>query len=106
MAMFASAGFENLASPAGAASNPQRDVPRALIISLAAGVVLLVGANAVAIGLVQNLDGSDLALADAAQVVMGPAGWWMIAITAILAVVGSKAGSLLANSRLLQGLAD
>jgi basic amino acid/polyamine antiporter, APA family len=106
MAMFSYAGFENLAIPAGEASNPQRDVPRALIISLAAGVVLLVGANAVAIGLVQNLDASDLALADAAQVVMGPAGWWMIAITAILAVVGSKAGSLLANSRLLQGLAD
>ena len=106
MAMFSYAGFENLAIPAGEASNPQRDVPRALVISLAAGVVLLVGANAVAIGLVNGLSDSKLALADAAQVVMGPAGWWMIAVTAILAVVGSKAGSLLANSRLLQGLAD
>ena len=37
---------------------------------------------------------------------MGPAGWWLIAVTAIVAVAGSKAGSLLANSRLLQSLAD
>lgn len=106
MAMFSYAGFENLAIPAGEANDPQRDVPRALFISLSAGIVLLVGANAAAIGLVQGLGQSKLALADAAQVVMGPPGWWMIAVTAILAVVGSKAGSTLANSRLLQGLAD
>ena len=106
MAMFSYAGFENLAIPAGEASNPQRDIPRALFASLAAGVVLLVGANATAIALLPDLANSRLALADAARVAMGPAGWWLIAATAVLAVVGSKAGSLLANSRLLQGLAD
>lgn len=106
MAIFSYAGFENLAIPAGEARDPQRDVPRALIVSLSAGVVLLVSANIVAIGLVPGLAGSRLALADAGQAVMGPAGWWLIAITAIVAVAGSKAGSLLANSRLLQSLAD
>lgn len=106
MAMFSYAGFENLAIPAGEARDPQRDVPRALFASLAAGVVLLVGANAVAIGLVPNLADSRLALGDAAGIVLGPAGWWAIAATAILAVAGSNAGAVLANSRLLQGLAD
>jgi amino acid transporter len=106
MALFSYAGFENLAIPAGEARDPKRDVPRALCASLAAGVILLVGANAVAIGLVPDLAASSLALADAARQVMGPLGWWLIAVTALVAVVGSKAGSLLANSRLLQSLAD
>lgn len=106
MGLFSYAGFENLAIPAGEARNPRRDVPRALVTSLAAGVVLLVGANAVAIGLVPDLADSGLALADAARAVLGPAGWWLMAVTAILAVVGSNAGALLANSRLLQSLAD
>ncbi|MBL8556583.1 MAG: APC family permease [Phenylobacterium sp.] len=106
MGMFSYAGFENLAIPAGEARDPQRDVPRALVTSLAAGVVLLVGANAVAIGLVPDLALSRLALGDAAGAVFGPTGWWAIAATAILAVVGSNAGALLANSRLLQSLAD
>lgn len=106
LAIFSYAGFENLAIPAGEANNPQRDVPKALLASLAAGMVLLVSANAVAIGLLPGLATSRLALADAGRVVMGPAGWWLIAITAMVAVAGSKAGSLLANSRLLQSLAD
>ncbi len=106
MAMFSYAGFENLAIPAGEASNPKKDVPRALVLSLTAGIILLVASNSTAIGLVPNLASSELALGDAAQQVMGPAGWWMIALTAVMAVVGSNAGSLLANSRLLQGLAD
>lgn len=106
MAIFSYAGFENLAIPAGEARDPRRDVPRALVASLAAGVFLLVCANVVAIGLVPNLGESRLALADAGRAVMGPAGWWLIAVTAIVAVAGSKAGSLLANSRLLQSLAD
>lgn len=106
MGMFSYAGFENLAIPAGEARDPQRDVPRALVTSLAAGIVLLVGANTIAIGLVPNLADSRLALGDAAAAVLGPTGWWAIAATAILAVVGSNAGALLANSRLLQSLAD
>ncbi|WP_293360971.1 APC family permease [Phenylobacterium sp.] len=106
MGMFSYAGFENLAIPAGEARDPQRDVPRALVTSLAAGVVLLVGANAIAIGLVPDLASSTLALADAARAVLGPTGWWVMAATAMLAVVGSNAGALLANSRLLQSLSD
>lgn len=106
MGMFSYAGFENLAIPAGEARDPQRDVPRALVTSLAAGVVLLVGANAIAIGLVPDLAASTLALADAARAVLGPTGWWVMAATAMLAVVGSNAGALLANSRLLQSLSD
>lgn len=106
MGMFSYAGFENLAIPAGEARDPQRDVPRALVTSLAAGVVLLVGANAIAIGLVPDLANSTLALADAARTVLGPTGWWVMAATAMLAVVGSNAGALLANSRLLQSLSD
>jgi amino acid transporter len=105
-AMFSYAGFENLAIPAAEASDPRRDIPRALAVALTTAIVLLVGANAAAISLVPDLGNSPLALADAARVVFGPAGWWMIAGTAILAVAGSKAGSLLANSRLLHGLSE
>jgi len=50
LSIFVISGFEMLCIPAGEASNPQRDVPRALLVSLMAGVALIVTANVVAIG--------------------------------------------------------
>ncbi len=106
LAIFVISGFEMLSIPAGEASNPQRDVPRALLVSLMAGVALIVAANVVAIGLVPDLGSSRLALADAGQAAMGQVGWWMIAVAAVLAAVGNNVSGLLASSRLLAGLAD
>jgi amino acid transporter len=106
LSIFVISGFEMLSIPAGEASNPQRDVPRALLVSLTAGVALIVTANVVAIGLVPDLGASRLALADAGQAALGVAGWWMIAVAAVLAAVGNNVSGLLASSRLLAGLAD
>lgn len=106
LAIFVISGFEMLCIPAGEASNPQRDVPRALLVALMAGVALIVAANVVAIGLVPDLGASRLALADAGQAALGLPGWWMIAIAAVLAAVGNNVSGLLASSRLLAGLAD
>jgi len=106
LGLFSIAGFENLSIPAGEARNPQRDVPRALFLALGAGLALLVSANFIAIGLVEDLGNSRLALADAGQAALGHPGWVMLAGAAILAVVGHNAGSILACSRLLQGLVD
>ena len=106
LALFSIAGFENLAIPAGEATNPQRDVPRALFLALGAGLALLIAANLIAIGLVDDLGNSKLALADAGRAALGQPGWVMLAGAAILAVVGHNAGSILACSRLLQGLVD
>lgn len=106
LALFSIAGFENLAIPAGEATKPQRDVPRALFMTLGAGLVLLIAANLIAIGLVVDLGNSKLALADAGRAALGQPGWVMLAGAAVLAVVGHNAGSILACSRLLQGLVD
>jgi amino acid transporter len=106
LSIFVISGFEMLCIPAGEASNPQRDVPRALLVSLMAGVALIVTANVVAIGLVPDLGASRLALADAGRAALGAAGWWMIAVAAVLAAVGNNVSGLLASSRLLAGLAD
>jgi amino acid transporter len=106
LAIFVISGFEMLCIPAGEASNPQRDVPRALLVALMAGVALIVTANVVAIGLVPDLGASRLALADAGQAALGLPGWWMIAVAAVLAAVGNNVSGLLASSRLLAGLAD
>ena len=106
LALFCVTGFEQLAIPAGEAKDPQRDVPRALLLALGVGLALLVATNVLAIAVVPDLAKSRLALADAARVGMGAAGWAMIAGAAFLAALGNNVVSLLACSRVLQGLVD
>jgi basic amino acid/polyamine antiporter, APA family len=104
--LFAYAGFENTAAPAGEFKNPRRDVPFALIAEITIVTAIYTLVQLVAIGLLPNLGASDTPLADAARRIMGPAGGLILTVGAALSVLGTNNNTILAGPRYLYALAE
>ncbi|HYU16171.1 MAG TPA: APC family permease [Candidatus Acidoferrum sp.] len=104
--LFAYAGFENTAAPAGEYRNAQRDVPFALFVMIAAVTVIYSLAQLVALGLVPDLAHSPRPLAAAARVLLGPFGASLLTVGGLLSILGTNNNTTLAGARYLYALAD
>jgi len=104
--LWAFVGFEMLAIPGGEMKNPQRDVPRALLLTLALVTVLYICVQIVAIGTLPGLAGSESPVAQAAHRFMGALGGGLIAVGVALSIFGSNAGTALVTPRAVYGLAE
>src|SRR5882762_1961566 len=104
--IYAFTGFEMAAIPAGEIRNPQKHLPRALLISIAvvAGIYILI--QVVCIGTLPELAGSQKPLADAAQRFMGTAGGAIISAGAIISIAGNLNIVLLSGSRVPFAIAE
>jgi amino acid transporter len=100
LGIFAFVGFEAALVSAGETRDPKRDVPFAVAVSLLLVLALYIGVQIVCITTVPNLAQSSAPLADAAIVLWGSVGEWVIAIGAVLIMLGSLASGFLATSRL------
>jgi len=105
LVLFAYGGFENTSAPAGEFKNPQRDIPFAMIVQIAIVAAIYTAVQLVAIGTVPNLGVSLTPLADAARAMMGPVGGFILTLGAVLSVLGTNSGSVLAGPRYLYALA-
>jgi basic amino acid/polyamine antiporter, APA family len=103
--LFAYAGFENTAAAAGEYKNPQRDVPFGLLTMIAGVTVIYVLIQLVALGVVPGLARSEHALADAAAILMGTFGLWLLTVGGALSVLGTMNNSVLVGGRYLYALA-
>ena len=103
--LFAYAGFENTAAPAGEFKNPRRDVPFALITHLAIVTAVYVGVQIVALGTLPDLGASETPLADAARGFMGAGGGWLLTAGAAISILGTNGNTVLAGPRYLYALA-
>jgi amino acid transporter len=106
LVLFAYAGFENTPAPAGEFVNPQRDVPFALITQIAIVTAIYTAVQLVAIGTVSNLGASPTPLADAAAMMLGPVGGFILTLGAVLSVLGTNNNTVLAGPRYLYALAE
>jgi basic amino acid/polyamine antiporter, APA family len=106
LVLFAYAGFENTAAPAGEFKNPRRDIPFALIVTilLVTGIYTLV--ELVAIGTIPVLGVSDTPLAHAMRQIIGPAGGFILTLGAALSVLGTINNTILSGPRYLYALAE
>lgn len=104
--LFAYAGFENTATPASEYVDPQRDVPFALLVMIGSVTLLYTAVQLVALGVVPDLAASRTPLADAAGLIAGPAGVWLLTIGAVLSILGTNNNTVLAGSRYLYALAE
>src|SRR5256714_10433011 len=84
--LYAFTGFEMAAIPAGEIRNPQRDLPRALLIAMGVIAFTYILIQVVCIGTLPELAKSGKPLADAGQRFMGTAGAAIISAGAILSI--------------------
>jgi basic amino acid/polyamine antiporter, APA family len=100
LGIFAFVGFEAALVSAGETRNPRRDVPFSVAASLLIVLVLYVGVQIVCIAAVPELAKSTAPFADAAVMLWGPLGEQVIAVGAIVIMLGSLNSGFLATSRL------
>ena len=106
LVLFAYAGFENTAAPAGEFKNPRRDIPFALIVQICLVTAIYTSVQLVAIGTIPNLGESQTPLADAGRLLMGPVGGFLLTLGAVLSVLGTNNNTVLAGPRYLYALAQ
>jgi len=103
--LFAYAGFENTAAPAGEYENPRRDVPFALLVEIATVTVLYLAVQWVVLGLLPAAGESATPLADAADLLLGSWAGWLLTVGAAVSILGTNANTVLAGPRYLFALA-
>ena len=104
--LFAYAGFENTAAPAGEFKNPRRDIPFALITQIVLVTLIYTGVQWVALGTLPGLATSQTPLADASRLFLGSWGGWLMTIGAGLSILGTNSNTVLAGPRYLYALAE
>jgi amino acid transporter len=103
---FAYLGFENIANFAEEAKRPERDIPRAILISIGASTILyvLVALACVALAAPEDLARSDAPLAEAMR--RGAPRWTgVLSGVALFATANTVLIAMLAAARMLFGLA-
>lgn len=107
-------GFDLIAAIAGEVKDPTRTIPRAMLLSLGAAlliyvpllvIVTMVGTpKGVSVGEMSATNPGTV-MARAADLFMGPAGYWIVMVAALLSTLSALQANLLAASRVAQSMA-
>jgi APA family basic amino acid/polyamine antiporter len=103
--LFAYAGFENTAAPAGEFKNPRRDVPFALISQIAIVTLIYSAVQWVALGTLPGIVNSQTPLAGAAARFLGGWGGLLMTVGGAISVLGTNSNTVLSGPRYLYALA-
>lgn len=103
--LFAYAGFENTAAPAGEYKDPQRNVPFALLTMIVCVTLLYTAVQLVAVGTLPGLATSQSPLANSAALFIGSWGGVLMSIGAIISIGGNAGNTILIGPRYLFALA-
>jgi basic amino acid/polyamine antiporter, APA family len=104
--IFAFGGFENASVPTEEVKNPARNLPIALIASIALTALLYIGIQIVALGTLPGLATDETPLASAGRTFLGPVGAAMMALAAVLSTTGSNSALALVGPRIIYALAE
>lgn len=109
LAILAYKGFTTITNSGGEVTNPNKNVGRAIVLSLAICLVVYLAVS-MAVYFSLSIDSiiaaKDYALAEAARPVMGQAGVWFTVVIAIIATTSGLLASMFAVSRMLAMLTD
>jgi amino acid transporter len=104
--VYAFTGFEMATIPAGEVRDPQRSLPRALLIAILVVAILYIMIQVVCVGTLPGLAQSQKPLADAGSQFLGVAGGAIISAGAIISITGNLNILLLSGSRLPFAMAE
>ena len=103
--LYAYAGFENTAAPAGEFKNPRRDVPFALIVQIVIVTLIYTAVQWVGLGTLPGVVDSKTPLADAAAHFLGGWGGLLMTVGAVISILGTNSNTVLSGPRYLYALA-
>lgn len=104
--LYAFVGFEAATATAGETSNTKRDLPRALIATMAAMIALYFLIQLAYAAIMQGRTPEGAPLAAAAQALAGPWGATAIAAVATASIFGNAFGSFLSTPRITFAMAE
>jgi basic amino acid/polyamine antiporter, APA family len=104
--VYAFTGFEMAAIPAGEIRNPQKNLPRALLIAIACVAFVYILIQIVCVGTLPGLGQSTKPLADAGTQFMGTAGGALISAGAVISISGNLNVIVLSGSRIPFAMAE
>jgi len=106
LVFFAYIGFDNIANLSEETKNPQKTLPRGLLISVAISMVLyvLVGIAAVSVVPFQQLATSNAPLALVASGTFGPIAYDVLTIAGLLTTLNTVLVLLIVGSRIIYGM--
>ncbi len=107
LVFFAYIGFDNVANLSEETKNPERTIPKGLIIAVAITTVLYVLVGIAAVSLVpwQSLSKSNAPLALAASAALGPGAFGVLTVAALLTTFNTVLVLLIVASRIIYGMA-
>jgi len=107
-------GFDLIAAVAGEVKSPEKNIPRAMMLSLGIALAiylpLLFVITTAGIGPGQNIMemsriNPETVMADAVQNYLGPVGYWIVMVGAVLAMLSALRANLMAASRIALAMA-
>ena len=104
--VYAFTGFEMATIPAGEVRDPQRNLPRALIIAIAVVALVYILVQIVCVGTLPGLAQSQKPLADAGTQFLGTAGGAIVSAGAVISITGNLNILILSGSRLPFAMAE
>jgi len=104
--IYAFTGFEMASIPVGEVHNPQRNLPRALLIAIAIVATVYILIQVVCVGTLPELAASTKPLADAGTRFLGTAGGAIISAGAIISITGNLNILVLSGSRIPFAMAE
>ena len=104
--VYAFSGFEMAAIPAGEVRDPQRNLPRAILIALGVVAFVYILIQVVCVGTLPQLAASQRPLADSARQFMGGVGGAVISAGAVISITGNLNIGLLSGSRMPFAMAE
>ncbi len=103
--LYAFVGFEGAVIPAGEGRDPRADIPRAMILTVAATALFYFLIQWVSISVIGDFAGSTTPLADVGLVLMGAFGAGLLTVGAIFSIGGNISALMLAAPRMTYALA-
>ncbi|MBI3262715.1 MAG: amino acid permease [Acidobacteria bacterium] len=101
-------GFADLSFAGGEVSEPQRNLPRALVLGTLAIIAIYVLANAAYLYLIpiDGISTSPLVAADTMNILFGQFGVALVSVVVMISTFGSLNGSMLVQPRIFFAMAD
>lgn len=105
---FSYLGFESIARLGEETEQPQKNIPKAILLSIAITTVIyiLVGIAAVSVIPTEELASSGSPLSDIARTWLGQKSFWLLSLIALMSTFNTIMMMMLSASRMVYGIAD